>query len=312
MKAQRKPISWPTETVAYKNLFLAALPPRDLALLRPALQVVELGRVISSASRDSACRTSYSSRRAWCRADHDAGRHGDRDRNPGPRIDHWCAVGDRRPSQQRARGRADHGSGWKIRAADFRAAVEKSRTLRHLVLLSSELAMAQMQQTAACNALHSAERRLCRWILQVRDRIDSDVIELTQDFLAQMLAVRRPTVTLIAQKPAERRPDPLPPRPHRHHRPRRAGEARLRMRRRDPHQDRHILSRAGLDVSVAPRRLVKRALPRPVPIVSTPQCSTSVMRGTSLRPCTTASLCITTSGVSPSILGRRPAAPRAG
>jgi CRP-like cAMP-binding protein len=47
--------------------------------------------------------------------------------------------------------------------------------------------------------LHSAERRLCRWILQVRDRIDSDTIELTQDFLAQMLAVRRPTVTLIAQ-----------------------------------------------------------------------------------------------------------------
>jgi CRP-like cAMP-binding protein len=59
--------------------------------------------------------------------------------------------------------------------------------------------VAQMQQTAACNALHSAEQRLCRWILQVRDRIDSDVIHLTQEFLAQMLAVRRPTVTLIAQ-----------------------------------------------------------------------------------------------------------------
>ena len=49
-------------------------------------------------------------------------------------------------------------------------------------------------------ATHSAEARLCRWILQVRDRIDGNVIELTQDFLAQMLAVRRPTVTLIAQK----------------------------------------------------------------------------------------------------------------
>ena len=41
-----------------------------------------------------------------------------------------------------------------------------------------------------------------------------------------------------------------------------------------------------------PRRLVKRALPSPVPIVSTPQCFTSCMNGTSLRPCTTASLCI--------------------
>ena len=52
----------------------------------------------------------------------------------------------------------------------------------------------------AHNALHSVEARLCRWILQVRDRIDGDVIALTQDFLAQMLAVRRPTVTLVAQK----------------------------------------------------------------------------------------------------------------
>src|SRR5213083_492108 len=42
------------------------------------------------------------------------------------------------------------------------------------------------------------------------------------------------------------------------------------------------------------RRLVKRALPSPVPIVSTPQCATSCMNGTSLNPCTTASLCIST------------------
>ena len=107
------------------------------------------------------------------------------------------AIGDHR-SNVRAIVQIS-GSGWKIRARDFRTAVDKSRTLRNLVLLSSELEIAQMQQIAACNALHSAERRLCRWILQVRDRIDGDVIELTQDFLAQMLAVRRPTVTLIAQ-----------------------------------------------------------------------------------------------------------------
>jgi CRP-like cAMP-binding protein len=90
-------------------------------------------------------------------------------------------------------------TGWRIRAADFRAATDTSRHLRQFVLRSSELLLAQVQQTAACNALHSAERRLCRWILQVRDRIDNDTIHLTQDFLAQMLAVRRPTVTLIAQ-----------------------------------------------------------------------------------------------------------------
>lgn len=92
------------------------------------------------------------------------------------------------------------GSGYRMRVPEFRAAVEKSRLLRQMVLLSSELTLAQTQQTAACNAIHSAERRLCRWILQVHDRIDGDVIQLTHDFLAQMLAVRRPTVSLIARQ----------------------------------------------------------------------------------------------------------------
>ncbi|TAJ90285.1 MAG: Crp/Fnr family transcriptional regulator [Reyranella sp.] len=87
---------------------------------------------------------------------------------------------------------------WRISVADFRSAVDQSPVLRKMALLSSELMLAQMQQTAACNALHTADRRLCRWIIQVRDRIDEDVIRLTHDFLAQMLAVRRPTVSLIA------------------------------------------------------------------------------------------------------------------
>jgi CRP-like cAMP-binding protein len=87
---------------------------------------------------------------------------------------------------------------WRMPVADFRAAVGESPTLRKMALLSCELMLAQIQQTAACNALHTADRRLCRWIVQVRDRIDDDVIRLTHDFLAQMLAVRRPTVSLIA------------------------------------------------------------------------------------------------------------------
>lgn len=91
------------------------------------------------------------------------------------------------------------GTGQRIRAGEFRAAVEGSRVLRQLVLLSSELSLANAQQTAACNALHSAEQRLCRWILQVCDRVDGDSIQFTHDFLAQMLAVRRPTVSLIAR-----------------------------------------------------------------------------------------------------------------
>ena len=87
---------------------------------------------------------------------------------------------------------------WRLPVADFRNAIEQSAGLRRMALLGSELLLAHMQQTAACNALHTAERRLCRWIVQVQDRVGSDVIRLTHDFLAQMLSVRRPTVSLIA------------------------------------------------------------------------------------------------------------------
>ena len=59
----------------------------------------------------------------------------------------------------------------------------------------NEVLLAQVQQTAACNALHATESRLARWLLQTRDRIDTDVLPLTQEFLSQMLGVRRTTVT---------------------------------------------------------------------------------------------------------------------
>ena len=189
------------DTVAYKNLFLAVLPPHDFALLRPALEFVELPRgnifsepgqpvsdvvfidagmvsVLTTMQDGSAIEIATMGRESI--------------------VGVLSAIGTHH-SNVRAIMQIP-GSGWKIHADDFRDAVERSPTLRNLVLLSSELATAQMQQIAACNALHSAEARLCRCILQVRDRIDGDVIALTQDFLAQMLSVRRPTVTLIAQK----------------------------------------------------------------------------------------------------------------
>lgn len=184
----------------YRNLFLKVLPPHDLALLKPSLQFVELrqgellsepGKGVSDVIFIEAGMVSLLTTMQDGSAIEIAtlGRESI--------LGVLSALGNHR-SSVRAIVQID-GAGWKIRVAEFRAAVEKSRTLRHLVLLSSELALVQMHQTAACNALHSAERRLCRWILQVRDRIDDDVIQLTQDFLAQMLAVRRPTVTLIAQ-----------------------------------------------------------------------------------------------------------------
>jgi CRP-like cAMP-binding protein len=57
-----------------------------------------------------------------------------------------------------------------------------------------------LSQLAACHGLHEIEQRLARWLLMVRDRLESDRFELTQEFLAEMLGARRTSVTLAAGK----------------------------------------------------------------------------------------------------------------
>jgi CRP-like cAMP-binding protein len=86
-----------------------------------------------------------------------------------------------------------------IAAARFRAAAEKSALIRDVIVRHNEVLLAQVQQSAACNALHEAEARFCRWLLQSRDRTDDNTVPITQEFLAQMLGVRRTTVTLVAR-----------------------------------------------------------------------------------------------------------------
>src|SRR5581483_414111 len=53
-------------------------------------------------------------------------------------------------------------------------------------------------QTGACNSLHAIEERMCRWLLMVRDRAGKDEFSLTHDFMAELLGVRRQTVSIIA------------------------------------------------------------------------------------------------------------------
>lgn len=60
--------------------------------------------------------------------------------------------------------------------------------------------LAQVQQSVACNAAHAAEARMCRWLLELHDRVDGDVLPLTQEFLSEMLGLQRTTVTLVESK----------------------------------------------------------------------------------------------------------------
>jgi CRP-like cAMP-binding protein len=93
------------------------------------------------------------------------------------------------------RGRAS-----RLPAARFRQAAEQSEALRELIGRYEAVTSVQAQQSVACNALHPVEARVCRWLLEMRDRTDTDTLALTQEFLASMLGVQRTTVTAVARK----------------------------------------------------------------------------------------------------------------
>jgi CRP-like cAMP-binding protein len=84
-------------------------------------------------------------------------------------------------------------------AERFRKAIDGNDAIRELIERYTELMLAESHQITICNAKHNAEARLCRWLLQTRDRIESDTLPLTQELLSEMLGVRRTTVTLVAR-----------------------------------------------------------------------------------------------------------------
>lgn len=86
-----------------------------------------------------------------------------------------------------------------IRSDIFAPIVRDHAPVRDLITRYTEVLWAEAQQLAACNALHEAPARLCRWLLQCADRVGSNELSLTQELMAQMLGVRRTTVTLLAQ-----------------------------------------------------------------------------------------------------------------
>jgi CRP-like cAMP-binding protein len=86
---------------------------------------------------------------------------------------------------------------YKMPVVAFKAEMEQRGAFYNVVIRYHQALAIQVQQTTACNALHPAEQRCCRWLLVTRDRVGNDDIKLTHEFLAVMLGVRRPTVTLI-------------------------------------------------------------------------------------------------------------------
>jgi CRP-like cAMP-binding protein len=81
--------------------------------------------------------------------------------------------------------------------AQLRKAADQSGRFRTLLIRHEQALLAQALQSAACNASHTVEARLSRWLLRARD-LSGDTLPLTQEFLAQMLGVQRSSVSVVA------------------------------------------------------------------------------------------------------------------
>ena len=84
-------------------------------------------------------------------------------------------------------------------AEDFRKEIAAPDGILHrLIGKYTQAMMNQVSQSVACNHHHTVEERMCRWLLMTHDRVGSDDFPMTQEFMSQMLGVRRPSVTIAA------------------------------------------------------------------------------------------------------------------
>ena len=91
------------------------------------------------------------------------------------------------------------GSGFRIPGKILKVEFEREGRLRRQLQKYVQAFLTQASQTAACNRLHSIEERLARWLLTCHDRMKTNRLQLTQEFLGQMLGASRTTVTLAAR-----------------------------------------------------------------------------------------------------------------
>jgi CRP-like cAMP-binding protein len=90
------------------------------------------------------------------------------------------------------------GEGFRVRSSLVRSEFLKGGVLQKLAHAFAYLQLVQITQSVLCNRMHEVEGRLARWLLSSADRMESDLLHLTQEFLSQMLGVQRSTVTVAA------------------------------------------------------------------------------------------------------------------
>ncbi|MFC3078407.1 Crp/Fnr family transcriptional regulator [Phenylobacterium terrae] len=183
------------------NRFLDSLPPEEIARLEPALRrhtltrdqlIAETGHPVPHAVFPIDCVISVVA------VMHDGRQIETRTigRESGYGLLH--ALGSRH-SYERVTAQIG-GEAWRLPIDTLAAAAAASPLLVRRIVQRAQATLVQTAQSTACNSLHSAEQRLCRWLLLTRDRLSSEVLPLTQEHLSIMLGVQRTTVTAVASE----------------------------------------------------------------------------------------------------------------
>ena len=102
------------------------------------------------------------------------------------------------PSPSAAMVQAEIGRCYRMPADVFREEIDRRNSFQHLMTRYAQALTGVIMQATACNAVHSVEQRLARWLLLAHDRVARNEFPITQEFMAMMLGASRPTVTVVA------------------------------------------------------------------------------------------------------------------
>jgi CRP-like cAMP-binding protein len=183
-----------------RNQILAALPREEYASLEPHLEPVELAlRAVLHGSDEPVQHVYFPDRGVVSMLNYGEDGRGIEVGTIGPEGFAGLAAlygADSTPSLVIVQ---IAGNGRRIAVDPFRRALRNCPRFFALLMRYAQAFLNQVAQSAACNRLHTVEERCARWLLLTQDRLDGAAeFLLTQDFLAQMLGVRRPTVSVAA------------------------------------------------------------------------------------------------------------------
>lgn len=185
-----------------RNLLLASLPPEDYAAIRPMLEIVALAPQAILHNPGEASKYVYFPRRGFMSVAV-ALRDGSMVEVAPIGREGLAGIPATGPSLSAMTNAliVVHGEDectYRMRVGDFRGEMDKCGAFADVVNHYGEAFLAVVMQNTCCNAAHSVEQRLAKWLLMAQDRLETSRFRITQEFLATLLGATRQTVTGVA------------------------------------------------------------------------------------------------------------------